>query len=482
MAVSFVQANNSGNAGSSSATRSVTISAVGAGNFICGVVTWGSGTTSDLTSVTDNASGNTYTIKRTVADAGNGQSAGVFYGWNIANGPTQITANFGSTQIYTGITVMEFSGVQSASDPIDGTNEQGRLVASPGTGTDGLTSGTGTMTPGADNYLVTGFGVNTGAVNAVGTSEFAAGTNFTENASSEHQVAGDISLSAEYWIQTTATAANASFTVAQNTAHLCFMMIFKVAGAAAATDNPRNYDNGLPSSYFTDPGFAALFGHYQQGIPQANRADSTAILASGAGSASVTFADTGAGAATAAAASSGSVVFNAQGTGAATVAAASSGSITLNAQGAGASTAAAASSGSIVFGATAEGAASSAGAGAGSAGIQFGATAAGASTAAGEGSAAVTFDAQGAGASSVGGAGSGAIVFDATGSSEEVPAPTPAPAPAPAPSSAGGGASGWNSPRRNFHQMLLEDDDEIVELAAAVLPFLMQQGARAWLR
>jgi len=237
MPITFVQAKNSGNAGSSSATRSVTLdAAVGAGNFICGTVTWGSGTTSDLTSITDDATGNTYTIKRRIADGTNGQSGADFYGWNIGNAPTTITANFGSAQIYTGITVMEFSTVQSSSDPLDGTNEQGQLVASPGTGTDGLTSGAGTMTPSADNYLVTGFGINTGAVNALGNSEFAAGTNFTENAASEHQAAGDISLSAEYWIQTTATAANASFTVAQNTAHLCFMMIFKVASAAPSPD------------------------------------------------------------------------------------------------------------------------------------------------------------------------------------------------------------------------------------------------------
>lgn len=233
MAVAFVQATQDGNAGSSAVNRAGTFSAsVTTGNFVCGVVTWGSGSTGDLTNVTDTA-GNTYIVKRSIADAGNGQSGAVFYAYNVTGGFTIVTANFGSSLTYTGISLMEFSGVETGSDPIDGTNEQGQLVAAPGTGTDGLKSGAGTQTPGGDNYLVTGFGIDTGAVNASGTSEFTAGTNFTEPANAEHAVGSDISLSSEYWIQTTATAVNAAWTVAQNTPHLAFQMIFKVVGGGA---------------------------------------------------------------------------------------------------------------------------------------------------------------------------------------------------------------------------------------------------------
>lgn len=234
MAFAFVQATQNGNAGSSATTRVGTFgAAVTAGNIVVGVVTWGSGTTTDLTSVTDTA-GNTYTIKRRIADSGNGQSAAVFYAYNVTGGFTAVTANFGSSQIYTGISLMEFSGEDTASDPIDGANEQGQLVTTPGTGTDGLKSGAGTQTPSGNNFLVCGFGVNTGAVNSGGASEFAAGTNFTEPANAEHAVGSDISLSSEYWIQTTATAANAAWTVAQNTAHIAFQMIFRVAGAGGS--------------------------------------------------------------------------------------------------------------------------------------------------------------------------------------------------------------------------------------------------------
>lgn len=233
MAIVFVQATQNGNAGSSATTRVGTFgSSVTTGNLVVGAVTWGSGTTGDLSSVTDTAS-NSYTIKRRIADSTNGQSGAVFYAWNVTGGFTAATANFGSSQIYTGITLMEFSGVETGSDPLDGTNEQGQLVTSPGTGTDGLKSGASTQTPGGSNYLVCGFGIDTGATNAGGGSEFAAGTSFTEPANAEHAVGGDISLSSEYWIQTTATAANAAWTVAQNSAHLAFQMIFKVVGGGA---------------------------------------------------------------------------------------------------------------------------------------------------------------------------------------------------------------------------------------------------------
>ena len=239
MTIAFVNAGNNGNAGSSASTRSVTITAVGSGNFIFGTVTWGSGSTGDLSSVTDNAAGspNTYTILMTVADSSNGQSAGFFYGYNITGGPTVITANFGSSLTYTGISVEEFSGL-GTSDPIDGTNYQSQLQTSPGTGTDGAQSGASTKTPSVDGCLIAGGGVDTGAVNNTNLSEFTAGTSFTEPANAEHIASADISLSSEYWIQTTATAANASFTVAQNTSHITFMAIFKPDGGSPPSSLP----------------------------------------------------------------------------------------------------------------------------------------------------------------------------------------------------------------------------------------------------
>lgn len=226
MAFAFVQSQNNGNASSTATTRAVTVTALSAGNIVVGIVTWGSGTSTDLTSVTDGT--NTYTIVRRVADTTNGQSAAVFYAYNVAAGATTITANFGVTLTYTGISVMEFSGEDTSAPPLDGANEQGRVH----TGVIGsTTSGAGNLTPSANNYLVWAGSANTGATNIAGTSEFVAGTNFTEPANAEHAAIGDISLSAEYWIQTTATATNGPMTVTQNTDHITFMMVFKLAGA-----------------------------------------------------------------------------------------------------------------------------------------------------------------------------------------------------------------------------------------------------------
>jgi hypothetical protein len=245
MTITFVQSASDGGGGISSSTRPVTVSAIGTGNFVFGIVTWGSATSGDLSSVTDNAGGspNTYTILMAVTDATNGQSIGLFYGYNITGGPTVITANFGSSLTYTGISVEEFSGL-GTSDPLDGTNYQSQLQASPGTGTDGAQSGASTKTPSVDGCLIAGGSVNTGAVNNTGLSEFAAGTSFTEPSNAEYISSGsEISLSSEYWIQTTATAANASFTVAQNTAHYTFMAIFKPDGGGGVIPTASGMQN-----------------------------------------------------------------------------------------------------------------------------------------------------------------------------------------------------------------------------------------------
>lgn len=235
MTIAFVQANNSGGAGTASTTRSVTITAIGNNGFIVGIVTWGSATTTDLTSISDNAVGNPnaskYVIIDRTVDATNGQCAALVYGWNLTGNPTVFTANFGTSLAYTGFSIQEHSGVDTASDPLDGTNHQSQVVGTPGTGTDGLKSGVGTQTPSGANYVVIGAAVNSGAVNLANASEFTAGTNFTEPANAEHQVSNDISFSSEYWIQTTATAVNAAWTVAQNTAHIAFQAIFRVASA-----------------------------------------------------------------------------------------------------------------------------------------------------------------------------------------------------------------------------------------------------------
>ena len=222
MPIAFVQAAQNGTNGATANSLAATISAGGTGNFIVGVCTWGSATTGDLTSITDGT--NSYTIKRRIADTDNSQSAAIFYAYNISGSPTTITMNLGTSLGWRGISVAEFSGVKTT-DPIDGTNEQGQWQTAPGTGTDGIKSGAGTQTPSENNCLVFGGSVMSGA-GADGASHFTAGTNFTEPGSAEHVTSGDMSLTNEYWIQTTATAANASFTGDISDDHITFQAIF----------------------------------------------------------------------------------------------------------------------------------------------------------------------------------------------------------------------------------------------------------------
>src|SRR2546430_15552496 len=107
MAFAFVQAANAGVGSSGATTIPVTVSAIGNGNMVAAIVTWGSGTTSDLSSITDNGTGGTWVIKRRVADATNGQSAASAYGYGWSSGPTTITANFGTSLTFRGISRSE---------------------------------------------------------------------------------------------------------------------------------------------------------------------------------------------------------------------------------------------------------------------------------------------------------------------------------------------------------------------------------------
>lgn len=227
--IAFDAAANAGT-GAASATTLVTTVAPAAGAMMAGVGTFGSATTSVLSSITDNGTGGTWVIVRRIADASNGATGFSSYGYGWSVMPTTVTLNFSSSMQYRGFSVLSFTG-QATGDPIDGTNEQGQLQATPGLLPDGAKSGAGTQTPGANNYLVFGGSVDTAGLNAGGVSFYTAGTSFTEPAGAEHQTAAEVSLSSEYWIQTTATAANASFTLLSNRTHITFQIIFKILTA-----------------------------------------------------------------------------------------------------------------------------------------------------------------------------------------------------------------------------------------------------------
>lgn len=234
MAITFIQAAIAGSGGTAATTRAVTISAVAENGFICGVVAWGSVNSGDLISISDNAAGNPnaakYVIVNVTTDVTNSESASIFYGWNLTGGPTVITATFGTSLAYTGLSVQEFSGVKNASAPLDGINYQSQ-VETPSTASNDLNSGTGTQTPSINECLIIGAAVNCGAVNQTGLQELGAGTSFTEPTGAEYFVSNELSFATEYWIQTTATAVNASWTASQTVSHIALQAIFLPADA-----------------------------------------------------------------------------------------------------------------------------------------------------------------------------------------------------------------------------------------------------------
>ena len=146
---SRIQSKSTSTGSATSTTIAATFSAaVTSGNLVCGFVTWGNDTTTLLTNVTDDKS-NTYTIVRRTPTAGSGQTLASFYCANITNAPTIITATFSSAIGYRGILFHEVNGVNTLDV------ETGQYQATPGTGTDAITSGAITTTSNGE-YIIGG--------------------------------------------------------------------------------------------------------------------------------------------------------------------------------------------------------------------------------------------------------------------------------------------------------------------------------------
>lgn len=223
MSFTRVQGNTGYNAGAGSSIA-VTISAVGSGNAICGFVAWDTTlANANCTSVTDDQ-GNTYNLETAVNDTPTGRAV-AFSRTNITNAPTVITANFDLSPQFRVILVDEFSGASTASsDERDGSAHGGQLQASPGTGTDAITSGTFTTTVNGDLLWGGGDGGNTVTLASNGTS-FSTGTQHTT----------DYAKQTEYRTQATAGSGTAAtFTQAVDTNRVTFLIAIKPAAAAAA--------------------------------------------------------------------------------------------------------------------------------------------------------------------------------------------------------------------------------------------------------
>lgn len=69
-------------------------------------------------------------------------------------------------------------------------------------------------------------------------------------------------------------------------------------GGGAVADNPRRYQDDIPAAYFTDPGWAAIWGPQQFGITVANRSGAAGGVSAADGSITAANTTTGVGAAT----------------------------------------------------------------------------------------------------------------------------------------------------------------------------------------
>lgn len=221
-AIAFVQKGAFSIVSGTSATVSVTISAVGNGNLVAGVVFWGTGA-NDLTSV-DDGNGNTATIVETQLNIqADGRSAASFYFKNVTSGATVITANFTNTPEYNKIAVHEISGADTTA-PLD--QNVSNSQAAPGAGANAVTSTAKTTTANGE-YI---FGGSVSAFASVSAQQYSLGTNFLNLADSFSS--GNIGeIAAEGLVQGTAGSIAATFTNTNGAGDdfATFLMTFKAA-------------------------------------------------------------------------------------------------------------------------------------------------------------------------------------------------------------------------------------------------------------
>lgn len=227
MAFTRVQGAQSTESSSAFTTKTVTLSAVGSGNAVLGLVSWDLAGGITLSSVTDDK-GNTYNLETSIDDTTNSGRTACFSRTNITNAPTVITATFSSSIGFVGIIADEFSGTSTASsDERDGAAHGGQFQLSPGTGTDACTSGNFTTSVNGD--LIWGATANTGG-NVTPTT----GTGFTTGTQSTWT---DYRAASEYRTQTTAGAGTAAtFTQASfGGGHETFLIAIKPASGGSSS-------------------------------------------------------------------------------------------------------------------------------------------------------------------------------------------------------------------------------------------------------
>ena len=201
-----------------SATLAVTFgSAITSGDAVTCIGAMDNAGTPTISTATDDKS-NTYNQQAIIRDTTNGQAAFAISLGNITNGPITITVTLGTGQSARSMVCDEWnwSGGATAADPRD--VPTGQVQASPGTGTDGVTSGDTTTTVNGDLLV----GLTMGY-----TATVSSGTGFTPATSI---VSGTLyaSLYSEYMVQTTAGGStHATFTQNANDVHVTWIIPLK---------------------------------------------------------------------------------------------------------------------------------------------------------------------------------------------------------------------------------------------------------------
>lgn len=192
MAVAYVSAQGGLSSSGSSGLTTFTLTlgaAVSAGSAIC-IGAAGAPSSGTLThwTVTDNASGNTYTRADDVLDPAGLFEAAIFYGVNIKGGPTTLILHATTgTFSFPALLADVFTGVSIVS-PLDGEQDQVQGPPGPGTGANAISSGN--FSPATSGDLIWGYTANEGS-----TGGDAAGTGFTQGRTDSASYTSEYKLS-----------------------------------------------------------------------------------------------------------------------------------------------------------------------------------------------------------------------------------------------------------------------------------------------
>lgn len=197
-------------------TLAVTLNGVQAGSTLVALYT-NDTTAGSTASAADNLNTGSYTTLETVNDTGNGQKTGMLYMPNSVAGNITMTVTWSAGEFTKGVWLAELRGALQSISVLAGHNSQ--LQNTPGTSTDGLTSGT--ATPSGQPALV--FGLSFHELGAAPS----AGSGFTSGtvAWNSGQFAG-LGARSESKRITSTSAVAATFTAGANNSHVTLMGIF----------------------------------------------------------------------------------------------------------------------------------------------------------------------------------------------------------------------------------------------------------------